>query len=43
MFIGFVIKVNKWYIDSLCAKHMTGDKNKFFTFKTNKFGDVSFG
>ena len=33
----------KWYIDSGCTKHMTGNKEKFLTLKREKGGDVAFG
>jgi hypothetical protein len=36
-------KVNKWYIDSGCSNHMTGDKNKFHTSKEVNEGSVTFG
>jgi hypothetical protein len=34
---------NPWYIDSVCSKHMTGDKSKFLTLSENKSGNVTFG
>jgi hypothetical protein len=31
------------YIDSGCSKHMTRDKDKFFSISKNKIGNVTFG
>ncbi|XP_059650769.1 uncharacterized protein LOC132296600 [Cornus florida] len=36
-------KVDKWYIDSGCSRHMTGDGSKFITLKQFDYGDVIFG
>ena len=36
-------KSSKWYIDSGCSRHMTGDKNKFVNLKAKEGGKVSFG
>jgi hypothetical protein len=36
-------KEDKWYIDSGCSTHMTGDKKKFISLKKGKIGSVSFG
>jgi hypothetical protein len=36
-------KGNKWYVDSGCSSHMTGDKNKFHTLKEVNEGSVTFG
>ena len=36
-------KINKWYIDSGCSRHMTGDKSKFVNLKIKDGGKVSFG
>ena len=33
---------DKWYIDSGCTKHMTGDRNRFFDLKRDKRGEVAF-
>lgn len=33
----------KWYIDSGCTKHMTGNKKKIITLKKEEGGDASFG
>ena len=34
---------NKWYLDSGCSKHMTGDKGKFTLLTLKKGGRVIFG
>jgi hypothetical protein len=34
---------NLWYIDSVCSKHMTGDKGKFLSLSEIKLGNVTFG
>ena len=31
----------KWYIDSGCSKHMTGDKSKFTHISSKKSGHAS--
>jgi hypothetical protein len=36
-------KEDKWYIDSGCSTHMTGDQNKFISLKKGKSGRVAFG
>jgi hypothetical protein len=36
-------KRNPWYIDSGCAKHMTGDRSKFLTLSDSKSWNVTFG
>jgi hypothetical protein len=36
-------KMNPWYIDSGCSKHMTGDKGKFLSLSESKSGSVTFG
>ena len=36
-------KISKWYIDSGCSRHMTGDRNKFVSLKAKDGGKVSFG
>ncbi|XP_028770066.1 uncharacterized protein LOC114727528 [Neltuma alba] len=36
-------RTNKWYIDSSCSEHMTGDSDKFSTLKPKEGGKVSFG
>ena len=36
-------KEYEWYIHSGCSTHMTGDQNKFITFKKGKSGSVAFG
>ena len=33
----------KWYIDSGCSKHMTGDASKFTTISPKKSGHVTYG
>ena len=33
---------NKWYIDSGCTKHMTGDRGKFLILRRDRSGDVAF-
>jgi hypothetical protein len=37
------IKMNPWYIDSGCSKHMIGDKSKFLSLSERKSGKVTFG
>ncbi|KAI9125565.1 hypothetical protein K1719_002983 [Acacia pycnantha] len=34
---------NKWYIDSGCSRHMTGDQSKFASIKHKEGGKVTFG
>ena len=34
---------SKWYVDSGCSKHMTGDATKFIAIKPTNGGNVSFG
>ena len=41
--IFYVNKNDKWIIDSGCSHHMTGDKNKFKTFKIFDGNCVKFG
>jgi transposase InsO family protein len=36
-------KMNPWYIDNGCSKHMTGDKGKFLSLSESKSGSVTFG
>jgi hypothetical protein len=36
-------KMNPWYIDSGCSKHMMGDKGKFLSLSERKLGNVTFG
>jgi hypothetical protein len=36
-------KMNPWYIDSGCSKHMTGDKCKFISLSERKSGNITFG
>jgi hypothetical protein len=36
-------KMNPWYIDNGCSKHMTGDKGKFLYLSEIKSGNVTFG
>ncbi|XP_028789756.1 uncharacterized protein LOC114745756 [Neltuma alba] len=36
-------RTNKWYIDSGCSRHMTGDTKKFTSLKLREGGKVSFG
>jgi hypothetical protein len=36
-------KMNPWYIDSGCSKHMTRDKGKFISLSERKSGNVTFG
>jgi hypothetical protein len=33
----------QWYIDSGCSKHMTGDKDKFFTLTKKDKDKITFG
>ena len=33
----------RWYLDSGCSRHMTGDINQFFTIKSKEEGFVTFG
>jgi hypothetical protein len=37
------IKMNPWYIDSGCSKHMMGDKGKFLSLSERKSGNITFG
>lgn len=34
---------NKWYLDSSCSRHMTGDKIKLNNIKETDYGEVIFG
>ena len=34
---------NRWYLDSGCSRHMTGDKSKFCLLTENDDGQVTFG
>ena len=34
---------NRWYLDSGCSRHMTGDKSKFCLFTESDGGQVTFG
>ena len=36
-------KINQWYIDSGCSKHMIGDKSRFLVLKKEKGGNATFG
>jgi hypothetical protein len=36
-------KKHGWYIDSGCSKNMTGDRDKFFTLRKERYGSISFG
>jgi hypothetical protein len=36
-------KMNPWYIDSGCSKHMTRDKGKFLSLSERKSANVTFG
>jgi hypothetical protein len=36
-------KMNPWYIDSGCSKHMMRDKGKFLSLSERKSGNVTFG
>ncbi|KAK8944883.1 hypothetical protein KSP39_PZI008049 [Platanthera zijinensis] len=36
-------KEDVWYLDSGCSKHMTGNKEKFFSLEMKKGGVVTFG
>ena len=36
-------KMNPWYIDSGCSKHMMGDKGKFLSVSESKSRNVTFG
>jgi peptide methionine sulfoxide reductase MsrB len=36
-------KKNGWYVDSVCSKNMTNDKDKFLTLRNESDGLVSFG
>jgi hypothetical protein len=36
-------KMNPWYIDSGCSKHIMGDKGKFLSLSERKSGNVTFG
>jgi hypothetical protein len=36
-------KMNPWYIDNGCSKHMTRDKGKFLSLSESKSGSVTFG
>ena len=33
---------NRWYLDSGCSKHMTGDKSKFYLLTESDGGQVTF-
>jgi hypothetical protein len=34
---------SEWYVDSVCSKHVIGDKDRFVTLKKEKDGSISFG
>ncbi|XP_059635284.1 uncharacterized protein LOC132277441, partial [Cornus florida] len=34
---------DKWFLDSGCSRHMTGDQSKFHSIKPHKGGSVTFG
>ena len=34
---------NRWYLDSGCSRHMTGDKSKFYLLTESDGGKVTFG
>ena len=36
-------RINKWYIDSGCSRHMTGDVEKFVAMRSKDGGKVTFG
>jgi hypothetical protein len=36
-------KKHGWCVDSGCSKHMTGDRDKFLTFRKERNGSVYFG
>jgi hypothetical protein len=36
-------KKRGWYVDSGCSKHMTDDRDKFLTLRTERDGSVYFG
>jgi hypothetical protein len=36
-------KMNPWYIDSGCSKHMMRDKGKFLSLSESKLGNITFG
>ena len=36
-------KMNPWYIDSGCSKHIMGDKGKFLSLSESKSGNITFG
>jgi hypothetical protein len=36
-------KMNPWYIENGCSKHMTRDKGKFLSLSERKSGNVTFG
>ena len=33
----------RWYLDSGCSRHMTGDKDQFVTLETKEGESVTFG
>ncbi|XP_044500213.1 uncharacterized protein LOC123221421 [Mangifera indica] len=33
----------KWYLDSRCSRHMTGDKSLFLSLKAKDAGNINFG
>ena len=33
---------NRWYLDSGCSRHMTGDKTKFYLLTKGEGGQVTF-
>ncbi|GKU87574.1 hypothetical protein SLEP1_g1955 [Rubroshorea leprosula] len=37
------LKKEKWYLDSGCSRHMTGDKSQFLNLKAMEGGTVTFG
>jgi hypothetical protein len=36
-------KKRGWYVDSGCSKHMTGDRDRIFTLRKERYGSISFG
>jgi hypothetical protein len=38
-----IYQEDKWFLDSGCSRHMTGDKNKFTSLTLKDGGNVKFG
>ena len=36
-------KKHGWYVDNVCSKHMTSDRDKFLTLQKERDGSFSFG